>query len=334
MKIGMISFAHMHALSYADALTRMEGVRIAGVADEDALRGREMADRFGTIYFPDCRELMAVSDAVVICSENAKHAELAMEAARMGKHILCEKPIATTVEDARAMIEAASEHGVQLMIAFPARYSEPAKKMKRMLEGGELGRIMAMSGTNRGKMPGGWFVDPASAGGGAVMDHTVHVLDLMHWYMPGAAIKQVYAEIDTRFHDIPSDDCGILSFEFDNGVIGSLDPSWSIPESYPAWGDLSLKIVGTKGVAYMDSSKQFFVEYPEVSENPRWISWKADADAQLVGDFVRSIRRGEPVPITGEDGLKAMEVALMAYRSAELKQPVARMSPPTGSSEG
>jgi len=165
------------------------------------------------------------------------------------------------------------------------------------------------------------------------MDHTVHVLDLMHWLMPGAAIKRAYAEIDIRFHDIPSDDCGILTFEFDNGVIGSLDPSWSIPESYPAWGDLSLKIVGTKGIAYMDSSKQFFIEYPNDSGNPRWISWKADADAQLVGDFARSIRLGQPVPITGEDGLKAMEAALLAYQSAETRQPVERLAPPSRSSQ-
>lgn len=323
MKIGMISFAHMHAYSYAHALKRNEGVSIVGIADENKERGEKMAAQFGTHWYADYNDLLAADiDAVVICSENARHAEISIASAKAGKHILCEKPIATSVEDAQAMIDAAKQYGVKLMIAFPCRYNATAQRIKSIVDQGDLGRIVAIKGTNRGSMPGGWFIDKSSAGGGAVMDHTVHVLDLMRWYMPGAEVKEVYAEVDTLFHDIQVDDCGLVTFEFDNGVIASLDPSWSRSKSYPTWGDVTLEIVGTKGISRFDLFKQNLTLHSDETMKTTWEFWGADADQGLIDDFIDCIRNNRLPSITGEDGLRAMEVALAAYRSAEEKQPV------------
>jgi predicted dehydrogenase len=323
MKIGMISFAHMHAWSYAQAIKKNPHALLAGITDDDPERGRRMAEELDTVWFERTEDLIAASDAVVICSENAKHAAYTIEAAKAGKHILCEKPIATTVEDGKAMIEAADKNGVQLMIAFPCRFSTVAMRMKERIASGELGTLVAMNGTNRGSMPGGWFVDRPMSGGGAVMDHTVHVLDLMRWFMPGAEVTEVYAEADRLFHDdLDIDDSGLLTFSFDNGVIASLDPSWSRSKSFPMWGDLTMDILGTNGAGKMDLYKQNMTLHSDDTMKTTQPFWGDDPDQGLIDDFVDCIVSGKPVSVTGTDGLRAMEVALAAYLSAERKQPV------------
>jgi predicted dehydrogenase len=323
MKIGMISFAHMHAYSYAHAIKRNPDAELVGITDDDPERGRRMADELGTQWYDRTEDLIAAVDSIVICSENAKHAAYAIAAANAGKHILCEKPIATTVEDAKAMIEAAERNGVQLMIAFPCRFSTVAKRVKEQLVSGQLGTLVAISGMNRGTMPGGWFVDRSMAGGGAVMDHTVHVTDLMRWYMPGAEVTEVYAEVDNRFHsDVDIDDCGLLTFTFDNGVIATLDPSWSRSKSFPTWGDVKLDILGTNGTSKVDLFKQHMLLHSDDTMKTTEQFYGDDMDQGLIDHFVDCMIHNKPVSPNGTDGLRAMEVALAAYQSAELKQPV------------
>src|SRR5690606_19816615 len=108
MKFGIISFAHMHAHSYARALAESPGLQLVGIADEVAYRGAQAADRYGAAYYHSHQELLAADiDAVIVCSENARHPEHVRDAAAAGKHILCEKPLAVSLPQARAMIEAA-----------------------------------------------------------------------------------------------------------------------------------------------------------------------------------------------------------------------------------
>ncbi|AZN42592.1 Gfo/Idh/MocA family protein [Paenibacillus albus] len=323
MRIGIISFAHMHAWSYAHAIKRHPNAELVGIADDDAERGKRMADEFGTAWYASEDELIAAVDAVVVCSENSKHAVYTIAAAKQGKHILCEKPIATTVEDAEAMITAAEQAGVQLMIAFPCRFSTVAQRMKARLASGELGRIVAFGGTNRGSMPWGWFADKELAGGGAVMDHTVHVLDVMRWYMPGAEVTEVYAEVGNSFYEEAGiDDCGLLTFSFDNGVVASLDPSWSRPRSNPVWGDLTLDLVGTEGSAKVDLYKQNMTLHTNDTMKTTAPFWGDDPDQGLIDHFVDCVISGNSVSVTGMDGLRALEVALAAYKSAESNRPI------------
>jgi predicted dehydrogenase len=323
MKIGIISFAHMHAWSYANCIQHNPHAELFAIADEDTSRGKRMAEKFGTVWHTDYHSLLALDlDAVIICSENSKHAEIAIAAAKAGKHILCEKPIATTIDEGLAIIRAADENNVKLMIAFPCRFHEVAIRMKEQVANGEFGDILAINGTNRGTMPGDWFIMQELSGGGAVMDHTVHVLDVMRWLMPGAEVKEVYAEVDTLFHDIDSDDSGLLTFEFDNGVIASLDPSWSRSKSFPTWGDLTIEIIGTKGSSRVDLYKQMITLHSDDTMKTTHELWGENADQGLIDSFIHCIVHDLPSPVTGLDGLRAMEVALYAYQSAKEKQPV------------
>jgi len=186
----------------------------------------------------------------------------------------------------------------------------------------ELGRILAIKATNHGTMPGGWFIKKELSGGGAVIDHTIHVVDLIRW-MLNKGIKKVYAEIDTRFYDIDIDDCGMITMDLEDDVFVTLDPSWSRPnKSFPTWGDVTMKFVGTNGTIDLDLFNQKMALYNNKQVKSSWVYWGDNIDLELVESFVESINNDTPSPIPGKEGLKALEVALAAYKSAKIKKPV------------
>ena len=321
-KVGMISFAHMHAYSYATALQKL-GVGVSGIYDEDRAQAQNMAQTFGTQAFSTLDDLLAQNlDAVIICSENIRHRPHVLAAAGRVPFILCEKPIATTLQDAEAMIAACEEAGSTLQIAFPVRFAPPVQKLKNLVDVGTLGRVISAKCTNHGKMPTGWFSDPERAGGGAVMDHTVHVIDVLRSLFK-TEVAEVYAEIGYGLlHDTPIDDAGLLSFSLKNGVYGTLDTSWSRPDTYPTWGDVTIELLGERGLVKVDAFGQNLILTSAPTGATEWIGWGSDADLELIRDFLETVQTGREPTITGGDGLKALEVALAAYRSAELQAPV------------
>jgi predicted dehydrogenase len=323
MKFAIFSFAHMHAYSYADALSALDNAELTVIADSNEERGRSAAERFQAKFYPDYQDALKDGDfdAVIVCSENVYHAEMVIAAADAGKHVLCEKPLATSVDDAKAMIAACDKAGVKLQTAFPIRYSTPVQHVKRQIDSGELGRILALTGSNRGQNPNGWFIDPKLSGGGAVLDHTVHVIDIMRWYT-GSEVEEVYAEIDTRFSDIAIDDCGLLTLTFKNGVIASHDPSWSRPKTFPTWGDVTLRVVGTGGVTFVDALAQNYTLYDDAGGRVRRVAWGDNPDFEMVKGFIAAVEENKAPLATGIDGMRAMEVALAAYESARTLRPV------------
>jgi UDP-N-acetylglucosamine 3-dehydrogenase len=322
-RFGIISFAHLHAASYASCLQANPEARLVAIADDDAERGQSWAGRLGVPWYAEFSDLLRSGevDAVIVTTPNAGHAAAAIAAARAGVHVLCEKPLATSLSDGQAMIAACRAAGVALGTAFPCRYIPAVARVKEQVEAGKLGKILAIAGTNQGGMPGGWFVDPALAGGGAVMDHTVHVADLIRW-LTGAEFTEVYAEVGRLFHDdIPVEDAGLLSFSLADGSFGTLDCSWSRLQSYPTWGGVTLNILGTEGYVSLDAFNQTIALYTK-EPRTRWIHWGSDSDYLMIQDFARRVSRGLAPAITGEDGLRAVELALGAYRSAATGQPV------------
>jgi len=324
IRIGMLSFAHMHAYSYAVCVKQVPGVELIGIADDDPTRGREAAEQFSTRFFPSMEALLDEKlDGAIICAENARHRPLAELAAPRVPHILCEKPIATTLTDAQAMMDVCAAHGSKLQIAFPVRFSPPVQRLKDILDEGTLGRIYSVKTTNHGRMPGGWFVDKALAGGGAVLDHTVHVVDLLRWFW-NTEVTEVYAEIGySLLHPgLGIDDAGLLSLRLAIGAYGTLDTSWSRPKSYPTWGDVKLEVLGARGIARVDAFNQNLAVYSDQIGMGQWVNWGSNIDLGLIQDFVDMIATGREPLITGYDGLKTLEVALAAYRSAERGEPV------------
>ncbi|MNI11173.1 1,5-anhydro-D-fructose reductase [compost metagenome] len=260
-------------------------------------------------------------DVVVICSENVHHAQITIDAAQAKKHILCEKPLGISLKEMEHMIAVCNENSVQLMTAFPCRYLAAVIQAKEAIDRGDIGEILAIKGTNRGTIPNGWFLDPELSGGGALLDHTVHVMDLMNWFTR-SEVKEVYAYHATLFNEVNVDDTGMIHVKFANGVIGVLDTSWSRPKSFPTWGDVTMEITGTQGVISIDSFAQKNELYSDDNGKGIWSFWGDNMDQYLVKAFVHAIINDMPVPITGEDGLRSAEVALAGYTSMKLGQPV------------
>ena len=324
MRFAILSFAHLHAWSYARVLTELPEAELVAVYDDDKERLERAVRQYGVkAAYSDYRELLRREDvdAVIITSENARHAEMATAAAEAGKHILCEKPIATTLRDADAMLSAARRAGVKFQTAFVMRYHEATAHVKRLIDAGEIGRVLVITTTNHGKYPGGWFGDPELAGGGSVMDHVVHTADLMRWYT-GSEASEVYAVIGEKIRaELPVEDCALLSVKFRDGTVGSIDCSWSRPDSWPIWGDVYLAIYGTEGHIVVNA----FMTNIWVASEDRAFTWRyfgPDCDRDMIKDFIRVVREDLEPRATGWDGRQALEIALAAYESAKSGRPV------------
>ncbi len=321
LKIAILSAAHGHADSYAQAL----GATLVGLWDDNPARGTAKASLYGTAFESDLDRLLARCDGVIICAENVHHRELTVRAAQAGKHVLCEKPLAISPSDARAMLNACEQAGVILGTAFPVRHSGAILSLRDAIRAGTLGQILMIRGTNRGTMPGNWFIDRALSGGGALTDHTVHVVDAIR-FITGQEFTTVYAEADTHFYpELAVEDCGLLIMELSSGAVVSLDPSWSRPnKAFPVWGDVTLELTGTQGVASFDFTAQHSTLYSNLRVRAAHLDWGESSDGLMVADFIQAIRAGRPPLATGEDGLRAVEVVAAAYESVAHHQ-VARV---------
>ncbi len=326
LRIGIMSFAHLHAESYAHQLKSLPDIDFIGIADDDAARGQRFAQRYDVPFFESYDALLAQQpDGVIVCSENVRHRPLVELAAAAGVHVMCEKPLATTLEDGRAMLQACEDAGVILMTAFPMRFSAPILEIKTLLEQDGLGKILAVNSVNQGQMPKryrDWFVDKELAGGGSVFDHTVHLADVLRWYLQDEVVE-VYAQTNRIMHrdEVEVETGGLLLLTFANGTFASIDCSWSRPKNYPTWGGLALQLIGQKGVVHVDAFSQNIEAYSH-TDLPAWIPWLSDPDRAMVQEFVSATHEHRQPRVTGYDGFKAMEVALAAYRSAGLGQPV------------
>lgn len=324
MKFGFLGFAHVHAAGYAQLIRDLDDAELVGIADPDESRLGDAVARYGGDPYPDHRALLQRDDldAVVVMSETARHRELVEAAAAAGKHVLCEKPIATSREDGVAMLAACRAAGVKFQTIFPTRFNPPAIALRRAVRDESIGRPLAVKATNPGKMPPGWFGDPALAGGGAVMDHVVHVADLLRWTFDQEVVR-VYAEVDTRLHaESAVDDVGVLMLTLSDGLTASLDASWSRPATWPTWGGLTMEVVGERGVIAMDAGAEVVELFDDREPRHALVSWGSDSDRRLLQAFIDAVRDDTAPPITGEDGLRAMEVALCAYESAKRGEPV------------
>lgn len=341
MKIGIMSFAHLHAEAYINNLRSIPGVEMIGIADEDAKRGRKYAHEFDAHLFPTYEALLEEADAVLVCSENTRHRPLVELAAAAGVHVLCEKPLATTAEDAQAMIDACEKAGVTLMTAFPMRFSAPLQQLKTQLDNGSLGQVYCLSSINQGRIPldyRSWFVIPELSGGGALIDHIVHLADVMRWYFD-CEVTSVYAQANQLMYQdevvtdaqgllivyadkVEVETAGLAMLTFENGVFATIDCSWSKPLNYPTWGGLSLEMITEKGLIKADAFNQNLNVFSEKPTGYSLSHWGSDANQAMIEEFVAAVRENREPIVTAQDGKIGLDITLAAYESVRTGQPV------------
>jgi 1,5-anhydro-D-fructose reductase (1,5-anhydro-D-mannitol-forming) len=337
MRIGIASFAHLHASSYGRILTGTDGIELL-ITDPDQTAGPatgedrrhqawQRAVDAGAVPLPGYDELFAAGlDGVIVCSENAGHRDLVIRAAEAGIPVLCEKPLATTLADGRAMVAACERRGVPLMMAYPVRFSPAVAELRRAVVAGTLGELQACVGRNNGRIPLGgrsWFTDQDLAGGGALMDHVVHVADVLLMLLDSPAV-QVYAQANRIFHGgtVQVETGGILAVTFGSGVAATIDFSWSRPDSYPVWGGVTLELAGDDGTLTADVFGPTLTGFSDDTGGPVWLSLAADLDRLMLEEFLAAIGEGRPPVPDGRAGLATLEIVLAGYESARTGQPV------------
>jgi predicted dehydrogenase len=335
IKFGIISFAHMHANGYAWVLNQLSSndgsAELVAVADYDIERARAKAKEFGaTLAFGDYHEMLVgdVVDAVIVCSENARHAEEVIACLQAGKHVICEKPIGVNDDDLNRMRAALQKSSVVFQTAFVCRFSPAVMEATRRLHAGEFGQVKAISATNHGSYPADWFGKRKLSGGGAIMDHTVHAADVIR-LITGDEFGSVRAFQGKNMRPtIEVEDNAIIYARMrQTGIPVSIDCSWSRPPHWPTWGDLTLTVLCERGVIKIDA----FKPHIQVADS-NGFSYEGlgeDLNDKLIRAFIAAVEdktvRKRPTaggsvhePIWRadfEDGARAAAVAFAAYKS-------------------
>lgn len=322
LRVGLVSAAHVHTPSYAHHFSAHPRTEVVGIWEDDAERGQAFAKTHGLKWVASLEELLAGSDAVAISSENMKHLAHIEACARAGVHILCEKPIVVRSEDFGAVRTAVNGSKGVFMTAFPCRFAPSWQIAKQRILDGKLGELKAIMATNRGMCPGGWFTNPSLSGGGAMIDHVVHVADLL-FDLFGKAPDSVMAQNGNNMYGQDWDDTAMVTLQYEGGPFVTLDSSWSRPSSYRTWGDVTIRFVGTEGNLSLDLFAQSLEVYKNgQSKSHQSAGYGSDLDGAMVEAFVASCLDGAPVKVSLEDGLRAVAVAIRGYEASAKRTPV------------
>ncbi len=320
--IGCGGISRAHARGYLQLPDLFE---VIACCDERKELAEERGQQLGAkIVATDYREILARDDidAVDICLPHHLHSEVAIAAAEAGKHVLVEKPIANTLEEADAMIEAAKKKGVILMVAHNERYMPVYRKAKELVEQGVLGRIfLARADHNQFVQIGErhWLWREETAGGGVLIGSGIHRVDILRWLV-GEIVRVWHRQVivPERFSD-EVETASVTIFEFANGAIGELTCNWSAYAAPSApWYEL-LWLYGTEGSLHNVGG--LFVASEKV---PEWQGKFSQIPLPNEDSFVNEIRhfgeciRDRKTPLTnGEEGRKSLAVVIAAYEAAE-----------------
>ncbi|MFC1713022.1 Gfo/Idh/MocA family protein [Candidatus Poribacteria bacterium] len=328
---GQISGAHCSGFEKAS------NTDLVVVTDTDETAARELGEKYDIPYTTSLDEVLSRDDIdiISIATPHYLHAPMAIAAAEAGKHVMVEKPMCTTMEDADRIIAACEDNGVKMTMWFPSRYSGTAHRTKELLRQGVIGRIMYVKITDMGykesnyweRGVGGrarlsdWRRYVKTAGGGILIMNTVHNIDRLR-YVLGYEATSIYARRGTFGSASEVEDFISVSIGYDNGAIGYIESSsWAVGRSSDA-----SRIFGTEGQIILNPLQVYLNrqigDYPQGAWFEPEIGEVREGRAALAEDFVNAILSDTEPPITGEDGKKALEIILGAYESARVDMPI------------
>jgi predicted dehydrogenase len=297
-------------------------VRIVGVADIDERRANELAATCGARAYADYHVLLEelTPDIAVICLPHHLHLEAGQAAAAVGSHILMEKPLAHTLEDAHAILDTCQQHKVLLTVSFVHRYRIEFKRAYELISSNQIG-VPAIS-IDTFTFPGGthvpgWVWQKHQAGGGILMYTGIHSIDRLRWLLD-SEVEEVFARAVTYSQEGEVEDGLLATLMFANGCVASLIEN---QPSYLASANIwNTEIYGSK--AHLRIKTGQCLEFTNDFQTYRLEVTRDDRFVAQAREFVAAVREKREPWITGEDGLRALEVAMALYRSAELGRAV------------
>jgi predicted dehydrogenase len=332
--IGIIGSGYM-GRTYAECVARYNsGARLVAIAG--GTRAPTLASDYGVDDEPSVEALLSRADisAVIVTSPQSAHCEQTVAAAQHGKHVLVEKPMATSTAECRQMIDACREAGVELSVIKPWRYRGATRRLQERSARGDIGEVRMISlWWLYARVPfvgKEWFRDPKE--GGFFLDAGSHCFDYLRW-VAGAEPVRLYAEVANYNHDGETPRSTMTTLTFANGVMASLWLSYEVPA--PGWPntDFRARVVGASGeldahgygalqVGVGDTWETVY-EQPAIDYINRPMErTRLEAFFDMTQDFIDAVRDGRRPPVSGEDGLAAVAMVEAGYRSSTLGQAV------------
>lgn len=328
IKIGIIGTGKFAREYYFPACKNNANVEIYAIANRSHEKALEIAEEyqidFDHVFTGDDSWYRLLEngkvDAVIISTPNFLHAPITVAAAQRGIHILVEKPMATSSEEAFEMIQSAQDNNVILMVAFPQRFMPAFEKAKEIIDQGIIGKIQTIQSTFGHSGPeiwnpsGKWYFETSKSSGGVLLDLGSHQVDTISWLI-GSNITEVHAFTSTLRESISVEDNSCLSFKFNNGVMGFILSSWTIQPTMVN----HLRVYGDCGFLHLEhkclrveTMAESFIRYdlPSRGHDAKVISIN-----KLIYNFAQSVLSKDVPSISSNDGLKSLSVILAAYRS-------------------
>ena len=337
---GRISIAHAEGyMSSTDA-------KLIAVSDIVREKAKTLATRYGAEWTTDYLEILKRPDidVVSICTPNELHAQMAIDAAEAGKHIICEKPMAMSLTEADAVIAAVRKNGTKFTVDFTLRYSLPLVYVKNICDEGVIGKIRTVRTHWRGPLPispivSDWYIDPRRSGG-LLFDRLCHDADLVRWFT-GKEVKSIYAQGSaTRFVEYRERygesfvDSATISLDLDDNILCNTDISY-IGSDQPQF--MRVEILGSTGSLISDPMKHDLIAiFSETGKNgaewvPEWTcprGWSSITPQgrpvspkpfhiELIKEFVNCVKEDKGPPISVEDGRASLEITIGARESIE-----------------
>jgi len=327
--LGAGFIANIHMESYARFIPEAEVVAVLGINREEA---KAFAQAHGIPqWYDNLDSLLAESGAEVIDVglPNYLHHEACMKAAAANKHVIVEKPLARTLEEADEMIDICKKQGVLLMYAEELCFAPKYERARALVEHGAVGNVYLLKQAEKHSGPhSAWFYKKETSGGGVMMDMGCHGLAWFRWMNKNNPVKSVYADMKTVMHDTDCEDNTLTIIEFENGVTALAENSWARHGGM----DDHIEIYGNKGVIYADlfrgnASLTYSVDgYDYASEKAGSSKgWSFTIFEEVFNQgyphelkhFISCVREGKQPLVTGEDGRAVLELIYAAYASAK-----------------
>jgi UDP-N-acetylglucosamine 3-dehydrogenase len=300
LRVGVIGAGAM-GKNHIRIYSEMNDVELVGIVDIDKELVGKLAEKYGTKAYTDYKELLAQGlDAVSIVVPTKMHRQVAIESIETGANVLVEKPIADTVENAEAIIEAAEKNNKMVMVGHIERFNPAVIKLKEIIEEGLLGKIVSISTTRVGPY------NPRIRDVGVVLDIGVHDIDVIS-FLYGSPVNQIYAVAGADIHSF--EDHATIHMRLDHELSGLVEVNWLTPHKIR-----KLTAVGIEGVAYLD-----YIDQTVNLHDSAWVrKAKIESKEPLENEldyFIDCIKTGKQPEPSGTDGKHALMVSLAAIRS-------------------
>lgn len=328
---GIIGYGFI-GVTHARIIARMKDAYLAAVADSDKEKTEQAAARWNCKIYRDYHDMLEDPEvhAVAICLPSGLHSQVTIEAARAGKHVICEKPIDICVERAEEMVRVCQEHGVEFGVIMQHRFDEAVMVLKNALDTGRMGRLIWGASRTIWYRDEKYFSNPWRGtwqfdGGGALINQSIHYIDLLLYIF--GKVKSVHGKCKTLLHSgIETEDVGIANLEFENGCLGTIEGTTA---SYPGLY-AELAVFAENGTVIIRNDELLFYrmkngtsqEFEKIAapEKANILHQDAticiDSHQRQYQDFIRAVLEKRSPLVTGKDALESLKVIMAIYKSS------------------